>query len=63
MSKVTPAERVALEAVARLGSVKAAAYSLGKSPRTLDQQLASARQRLGVDSTIQAVVREGITPA
>jgi DNA-binding CsgD family transcriptional regulator len=63
MSRVTRAERQALEAIVIHGTVKAAAYALGKSPRTVDQQLASARKRLGVDSTLQAVVREGIASA
>lgn len=55
MSRVTSAERAALEAVARHGTVKAAAHALGKSPRTVDQQLATARARLGVETTVQAV--------
>lgn len=54
MSRVTPEERRALEAVLH-GGAKAAAYRLGKSPRTIEQQLASARQRLGVGSTLEAV--------
>lgn len=57
---VTPAERQALEAVARYGSVKAAAFALGKSPRTIEEQLASARRRLRADTTLQAAVRLGI---
>jgi DNA-binding CsgD family transcriptional regulator len=53
--KVTPAERVALEAVLRNGTVKAAAHALGKSPRTVVNQLATARARLGVQTTIEVV--------
>jgi DNA-binding CsgD family transcriptional regulator len=54
--KVTPAERAALEAIGRYGTTKQAAHALGKSPRTVEQQLKSARTRLGVDTTVQAVV-------
>lgn len=53
--KLTEAERAAIEAIARHGTVKAAAHALGKSPRTVDQQLTSARARLGVETTVQAV--------
>lgn len=55
MSEVTPAERSALEAVLRHGTTKEAAASLGKSPRTVEQQLASARERLAVTRTIEAI--------
>lgn len=55
MSRLTPAERRALEAVLRAGTAKGAAFALGKSPRTVEQQLASARARLGVTTTIEAV--------
>lgn len=51
---LTPAERQALDAVARYGSIKAAAYALRKSPYTLDAQIRSARTKLGAVSTIQA---------
>lgn len=54
---LTPAERQALEAIARHGSVKAAAYALGKSPYTLTVQLASARRKLGAESSLQAYAR------
>lgn len=57
MSKVTAAERAALEAYARHGSVKAAAHALGKSPRTVRQQITAARDRLGADSPVQAAFR------
>lgn len=56
MSRLTPAERRALEAFGQHGSVKSAAHAIGKSPRTVEQQLKSARTRLGVDTTVQAVV-------
>lgn len=55
MSRVTPAERRALEAVLRHGTVKGAAYALGKSPRTVVNQLATVRARLDVGTTIEAV--------
>lgn len=55
--KITPAERSALEAVLRNGTVKAAAHALGKSPRTVINQLATARGRLGVQTTIEMVRR------
>jgi DNA-binding CsgD family transcriptional regulator len=54
---LTPAERRALEAVGQYGSVKIAAYMLGRSPRTIEAQLANARSKLGADSTLQAVLR------
>lgn len=55
MSRVTPAERRALEALLRTGTAKGAAYALGKSQRTVEAQLAAARQRLNVTTTIEAV--------
>ena len=55
MSDVTPAQRSALEAVMRHGTVKEAAHALGKSPNTVRQQLADVRERLDVTTTIQAV--------
>lgn len=55
MRKVTPAERKALEAVTRHGTAKAAAHALGKSQRTVEQQLRTARERLEVATTIEAV--------
>ena len=55
MSAVTRAERQALEAVLRHGTAKEAATSLGKSTRTVEQQLASARHRLDVGTTLEAV--------
>lgn len=54
MKAVTPAERRALEAVLRHGTVKGAAASLGKSPHTVVRQLASVRERLDVTTTIEA---------
>ncbi len=51
---VTKAEKDALEAVANYGTVKEAAAALGKSPHTIVRQLASARQRLDVTTTIAA---------
>jgi DNA-binding CsgD family transcriptional regulator len=57
MSTLTPAERKALQAVAEHGGVKRAAHALGKSTRTIEQQLRSARHRLDADSTMQAYHR------
>lgn len=56
MTRLTPAERRALEAYGRHGSIKGAAYALGRSPRTVDQQLKSARSKLGVAANVQAVL-------
>jgi DNA-binding CsgD family transcriptional regulator len=56
MSRVTPAERRALEAWWRAETVKEAAAALGKSPRTIEQQMATARARLGV-TTSKAALR------
>jgi DNA-binding CsgD family transcriptional regulator len=54
--KVTPAEEAALRALwDHDGSVKLAAHALRKSPRTVEQQLASARERLGAKSKWEAV--------
>jgi DNA-binding CsgD family transcriptional regulator len=55
VSAVTKAERSALEAVLKHGRVKIAAHSLGKSTRTVEQQLARARERLDVTSTVEAI--------
>lgn len=52
--KVTPAEQRALEAVLRHGTVKGAAHALGRSAHTVTRQLASARERLNVTTTIEA---------
>lgn len=54
-SPITPAERRALDAVLRHGTVKSAATRLGKSPATIDHQLRNVRARLGVSTTIEAV--------
>jgi DNA-binding CsgD family transcriptional regulator len=55
MSRVTSAERRALEAVWKHGTAKQAAAALGKSQRTVEQQLRSARAKLDVTTTIEAV--------
>lgn len=57
MTRLTPAERGALEAIALHETVKAAAHALGKSPRTIEHQLDSARKRLGVSKSMTAVLR------
>lgn len=53
--KVTPAERRALEALLEYGQPKVAAYKIGKSARTIEQQLATAKARLGVGSNYEAI--------
>lgn len=53
---LTPAERRALEAWWNHGT-KGAAEQLGRSPRTIENQLATARVRLGVDTSRQAYTR------
>ena len=60
---LTPAERRAIEAVAHHGTVKAAASALGKRPKTVEHQLAAARARLRVTTTIEAyrVIRDRTT--
>lgn len=55
MSKITPAERQALEAVLRYGTTKGAAASLGKSQHTIERQLESAKERLDVTTTVEAI--------
>ena len=53
--KVTPAEKQALEALLQHGTAKEAAAAIGKSPRTIEKQLETARERLHVTTTIEAV--------
>jgi DNA-binding NarL/FixJ family response regulator len=55
VTRTTPAERTALEAVFAHGRVKIAAHALGKSPRTIEQQLDSVRRRLDVTTTMEAI--------
>lgn len=55
MSRITAAERRALEAVMRHGTAKGAAAALGRSTWTVQRQLASARARLDVTTTVEAV--------
>lgn len=54
---LTPAERRAIAAVREHGTVKQAAAALGKSPKTLEHQLATARIRQGATTSIQ--LRDG----
>lgn len=54
---LTPAERAAVEAFRRADTIKEAAAILGKSPRTLEHQLAAARIRQGVSRSHQ--LRDG----
>jgi DNA-binding NarL/FixJ family response regulator len=60
---LTPAERRALEAYARQGTYKGAAAALGRSAKTVQHQLAAARVRLGVTTTIEAYRRVRDDPA
>lgn len=53
---LTAAERRALEAWKRLGT-KGAAAALGRSPRTIENQLATARVRLGTTTSHEAYDR------
>ena len=62
MNRLSPAERSALEAVLRHGTVKGAAAALGKSPRTVEQQLAHVRERLDVGTTVEAIRSVFIDP-
>jgi IS30 family transposase len=66
MSRVTPAERRALEAWHKHDGAKGAAQALGRSQYTVVRQLDSARKRLGVPTTHKAwstVFQEGKDPA
>lgn len=60
---LTPAERRALDAYASHGTYKEAAASLGRSAKTVQHQLAAARVRLGVTTTIEAYRRVRDEPA
>ena len=55
MRRLTAAERRALGAYWQTGTAKQAAAVLGKSTRTVEQQLRSARDKLDVATTIEAV--------
>lgn len=59
MSRLTPAERSALEAVWEHNTAKEAAAAMGKSVRTIEQQLQSARTKLDVTTTMAAVRESG----
>lgn len=50
---LTDAERKAISAYREHGSYKQAAAALGRSPKTIQHQLATARVRQGVDRTHQ----------
>ena len=54
---LTPAEARTIEAMARHGDGPAAAASLGLRVSTLRTQLDVARQKAGVPTTLQLVVR------
>ena len=62
MSRLTFAEHRALEAAWTHDTVKEAATALGKSPRTVEQQLATVRRKLGVTTT-RAAIRRGLFEA
>lgn len=50
---LTPAEKKAIQAYQRFGTMKEAAAALGRSPRTIQNQLATARIRTGVGRSHQ----------
>lgn len=52
---LTPKEREVLEAYAKLHAYQAVANHLGKSVNVVDQQLASVRRKLGVNSMAEAM--------
>jgi DNA-binding CsgD family transcriptional regulator len=52
---LTERELEVLRAYVRAGSTKAAAYELGLSQHTVKAHLARARERAGVDATVQLV--------
>ena len=54
---LTPAEARTIEAMARHGDVPAAAAALGLRGSTLRTQLDMARQKAGVATTLQLMVR------
>ena len=60
---LTPTEIEVLQKVAEKGSVRKAAQALCRSETTLKRELAAIREKLGVRTTLQAVVwalRQGI---
>lgn len=60
---LTPTEVAVLQRVADCGSVREAARALYRSETTLKRELAAVREKLGVATTLQAVVwaiRQGI---
>lgn len=52
-----PSEAKALDALLVTGSTKRAAAMLGISQKSIEPALQSARDRLGVDTTIHAVIK------
>jgi DNA-binding CsgD family transcriptional regulator len=62
---LTDRELEVLRAYVRAGSAKVAAHELGLSPHTVKAHLARARERAGVDATVQLVdlvAREKVQP-
>lgn len=55
--RLSRAEREVLEAYAKHHSYRAAARALGKSESVVDQQLLSARRKMGVTSTAEAMFK------
>jgi DNA-binding CsgD family transcriptional regulator len=53
---LTPAEQEALCMYADHGSAKAAAYYMGKAPKTINVQLASAKEKMEVPTIVRAAV-------
>ena len=56
-SDLTPSEVAVLSALSDGKRIKDVAYEMGKSERTIRNQLDSARLRIGASTTIEAVVR------
>lgn len=53
---LTATERQVLQMVADCGSIKAAATRLCRSERTIKQELAAIREKLGFRTTLQVIV-------
>jgi hypothetical protein len=54
--ELTDIQRMDLMAYCWFGSVKLAADALGKSPKTIRNNLVVVRRKLGVDTTMQALL-------
>jgi DNA-binding NarL/FixJ family response regulator len=56
VNHLTPRQLEVLRAYAQAGSMKIAAHQLGLSPATVRATLVNIRARLGVSSSVQAVM-------